>query len=488
MKNILRTASVCLFASLALSFGACVAPTNSNTATTNSPTNTAATNASPAPSASPASQANAKDMPVTLPVLDAMFADESFAAQLKQNVQLSDEQITRLRQIAREETSKLRTDGDDDARSTAQASQQAAEQIRGVVGEDKFDGFANFLRTRWASGGEGGDASGNNAPTGGATNSNRPNTVPTDTRIVVNTPAYRMDVFRDGQLVKSYKVGIGYPEFPLPTGLRRASTIIFNPTWTPPDEPWVESSNNVRAGQTVEAGSKLNPLGPVKIPIGSPSLIHGGKSPAKLGGFASHGCVGLTSPQVLDFSRVLAELSGTQLTQEQITEYGKNKEETKNVKLSNAVPVELRYETIVVEDGKLHIYRDVYDRDTNTEENLRAVLAAYDVNYDQLSDEEKTKIRQALTDMSRDASGRADTASAQNNNANQNASSAQGNRNSNNSNASNRVTRAVKGKKEVVIELAALKGKGYPAPVNFDTGSGTTRSTGATAPANNRRR
>lgn len=493
MKNILRMASVCLFASLALSLGACVAPTDSNTTITNAPTNTAATtNTSPAPSAPPANAANAKDMPVTLPVLDAMFADESFAAQLKQNVQLSDEQVTRLRQIAREETSKLRADGDDDARSTAQASQQATEQIRGVVGNDKFDSFANFVRNRWASGGEeGGDSSGNNTSSGGATN-NRPNSVPSDTRIVVNAPAYRMDVFKDGQLVKSYRVGIGYPEFPLPTGLRRANTIIFNPTWTPPDEPWVESSGNLRPGQTVEAGSKLNPLGPVKIPIGSPSLIHGGKSPAKLGSFASHGCVGLTNPQVLDFSRALAEISGTQLTPEQIAEYGKNKSETKNVKLNTAVPVELRYETIVVEDGKLRIYRDVYDRDTNTEENLRAVLAAYDVNYDQLSDAEKTKIREALSQMSRDASGRADTQATQNSNANQNSNGAQSNRNGNNANSNSsggdRVTRAVKGKKEIVIELAALKGKGYPAAANLDTGSGTTGRTGGNAPASNRRR
>src|SRR5688500_10058404 len=46
-----------------------------------------------------------------------------------------------------------------------------------------------------------------------------PNAIPTDTRIVVNIPAYRMDIFADGSLIKSYKVGIGTPEFPLPTGL-----------------------------------------------------------------------------------------------------------------------------------------------------------------------------------------------------------------------------------------------------------------------------
>ncbi len=66
-----------------------------------------------------------------------------------------------------------------------------------------------------------------------------PNAVPKDTRVVVNIPAHRMDVFRDGTLLKSYKVGIGYAEYPLPRGLRKAETIIFNPTWTPPNEPWV---------------------------------------------------------------------------------------------------------------------------------------------------------------------------------------------------------------------------------------------------------
>src|SRR5215510_4642941 len=53
-----------------------------------------------------------------------------------------------------------------------------------------------------------------------------PNAVPQDTRIVVNIPAFRMDLFRDGTLVKSYKIGIGYPEFPLPRGFRKAEMII----------------------------------------------------------------------------------------------------------------------------------------------------------------------------------------------------------------------------------------------------------------------
>src|SRR5919205_169263 len=209
------------------------------------------------------------------------------------------------------------------------------------------------------------------APVTSASPEAKPNSVPSDTRIVVNAPAYRMDVFQNGKLLKTYEVGIGYPEFPLPQGLRKADTIIFNPVWTPPDEPWVKGK--FAPGKKVEAGSKDNPLGPVKIPIGLPSLIHGGKAPAKLGGFASHGCVGLTNQQVQDFSVVLASLGNAQLTPEDVADYAKNREETKQVKLSTPVPVELRYETIVVEDGRLHIYRDVYDKGTNTEENLRRV-------------------------------------------------------------------------------------------------------------------
>jgi hypothetical protein len=291
-----------------------------------------------------------------------------------------------------------------------------------------------------------------------------------------------MDVFQDGKLLKTYRVGIGYPEFPLPTGMRKADTVIFNPTWTPPDEPWVKGK--VKPGQKVEAGSKLNPLGPIKIPIGLPSLIHGGKDPSRLGGFASHGCVGLTNAQVQDFSLVLAQVSGAQLTPEDVKNYEMQKTETKNFKLGNAVPVELRYETIVVEDGKLKIFRDVYERGTNTVENLRRVLDANGVAFDSLNEKERQSIIQALNDMNKDAQGNSivenvetaaygsGTANTSNAN-NSNSSNANSNFNSSNKNANSdggKVTRNIKGKKESVIQLSQLQGKGYPAPVALSAG------------------
>jgi len=411
---------------------------------------------------------------MTLPVIDAFFAsDETFSSELKTKLSLTDDQIARLRTVAREETSRLReTETGDHTGTTAAARELAAERVKEIVGAEKGSQLAAFVNERWRGTGSADEKDPKASASPGADSlATTPNAVPTDSRIVVNTPAYRMDVFESGRLVKSYKVGIGYPEFPLPTGLRKAKAIIFNPTWTPPDEPWVESpTSKVKVGEKVEAGSKLNPLGLLKIPIGSPSLIHGGKSPAKLGAFASHGCVGLTDALAQDFAKRLAELAGQKLSDAEIANYRTNRSETKQITLKEAVPVELRYETIVAEDGKLHIYRDVYDRDTNTEENLRAVLAANHVTLEDLTEEERSQVQDALNEMSRDARGKLDQ--------NKSGSTTTGSPNPSptaspkvTANKSGKVTRNFKGKKEIIIEVAALKGKGYPAMASAETGT-----------------
>lgn len=442
--------------------------------------NNSTPSASPSPSASPAASPTAASsrVPVTLPVLDALFSDEAFKTRLKTQIELTDAQVTQLQKIAADEVAKLRQSNVEDVSSTSdspaeEARRQASEAIRTVVGEQKAAALFAFVGDYWGSGGEATEADKTASSPDAATTG--PNAVPKDTRVVVNIPAYRMDVFRQGELVKSYKIGIGYPEFPLPTGLRKAQTIIFNPTWTPPDEPWVDKMKGVAVGEKVAAGSKLNPLGPIKIPIGQPSLIHGGKSAAKLGTFSSHGCVGLTTAQVQDFSKLLAQVAGGEITDAALQGYFKDKTRTETVKLKQAVPVELRYETIVVEDGKLKIYKDVYDMDTNTEANLRAVLEANGVQLEDLKPEERAQILETLNAMSRnpqkDAAKTAPSASPV-------TSAKAADKTADKKQAVAAARKPIgKNQKEVVIELAALKGKGYPTAVNFDTGSGKPAAT-----------
>jgi len=49
----------------------------------------------------------------------------------------------------------------------------------------------------------------------------------------------------------------------------------------------------------------------------------------------------------------------------------------------------------------VHVSRDVYDQNTNTEENLRAVLEANGISLEDLSAEEKARVLDALNAMSR---------------------------------------------------------------------------------------
>jgi lipoprotein-anchoring transpeptidase ErfK/SrfK len=452
---------VALLLATSLLVAGCEPPVNqptANSANTNAPAQ-ASQNSNSATAKTNASGSATKATMFTLPMLKAFLADANFINALKTRLQLTDGQISQLKRLAEEAKKPLPEDPGSNDSSAAEARNYAFERVRSTIGEDKTQQLAALLNEDWQRGAS--------LSANAAALASSPNVVPADTRVVVNAPAYRMDIFENGQLVKSYKVGIGYPEFPLPVGLRQAKEIIFNPTWTPPDEPWVEGSDKVKVGQKVEAGSKLNPLGIAKIPIGMPSLIHGGKKAAQIGGFASHGCVGLTDAQLRDFAVDLAKLGGAALSPQEIAEYGRNRKETKNVKLNSAVPIELRYETMVVEDGKLHIYRDVYDMDTNNEENLRLVLAKYGVTPEQLSPAEQAQVSKALRDMSRDAKGNADDGALKKENDKKAESE------------SRKVTRTVKGAKEVVIAIAALADKGYPTPVVLNTGGAKPLTTAA---------
>ena len=425
MSLLTRILLFSLIATLTIAIACVPAQNNSNSPAV---TQTTAT-PSPSPSASPS--APAQTVQITLPLLDALLAENGFVRELKDKGKLSDEQIESLKRASQSEINRLReTNAEETDGADTDAPTRAAEQLRSILGDEKATQVTAIANEYWAKG----DPTAEGAANNGFEMLPGPNAVPTDTRVVVNIPAFRMDLFENGSLVKSYKVGIGYPEFPLPFGLRKAQSVIFNPSWTPPDSPWVAKMKNATPGERIEPGSKDNPLGPIKIPIGLPSLIHGGKSPAKIGKFASHGCVGLTNAQIKDFAMLLMKAGNKEVSEEEVAQYLENKTQTKNVKLGQTIPVELRYETIVLEDGKLHIYKDVYAQDTNTEENLRRVLETHGAKLEDLSAEQRQQALDALKQLP-------------------------------------------KGKNEVVIDVGTLAGKGYPLAVNLDDGKGKTQGT-----------
>ncbi|MGH8594280.1 MAG: L,D-transpeptidase family protein, partial [Gammaproteobacteria bacterium] len=200
-----------------------------------------------------------------------------------------------------------------------------------------------------------------------------------------------------GKEVKTYPIGIGRRGFPLPIAERKASEIIWNPEWVPPDSTWVEESEDVEPGERIEADDPRNPLGKVKIRLGGAILIHEAAKPSDIGGLVSHGCVRMLTEDIFDLTEKIVAARRLPVTKERI---GRVKTSTERlaVKLDPPVWVDINYDTQVIEGGVLHLYPDVYNRGTGTLENLRAELASGDVGAEQL---DELMLKQMLARVSR---------------------------------------------------------------------------------------
>lgn len=194
-----------------------------------------------------------------------------------------------------------------------------------------------------------------------------------DIKITVNVPAFRLTLWQDGKEVKTYEIGVGRKEFPLVIGMRKATQVIWNPEWIPPDSEWVEDTKDVEPGERIEADDPRNPLGKLKIPLGDAFLIHQAAKPSDLGHLVSHGCVRMLKEDLFDLAEKIAAARGWPASKQAI-EKAKNNSDRLVAKLNPPLLVDINYDTQVVEGGVLHIYPDVYGRNTNTVENLRAEL------------------------------------------------------------------------------------------------------------------
>ena len=187
-----------------------------------------------------------------------------------------------------------------------------------------------------------------------------------DLRITMNAPAYQLTLWQAGKEVKTWPIAIGLEKWPLPSGSRTAERMIINPEWVPPNSDWVEDVKDVKPGERVPPGDKRNPIGEIKIPLGDDgTLIHEAKSRAELGKPVSHGCARMVRNDLVELTEMIAAAQGLPLTREEILATIKT-DETREIKLERPVPVDIAYDTAVVEGGKLHVYADVYKANSAT--------------------------------------------------------------------------------------------------------------------------
>src|SRR6266511_113814 len=189
-----------------------------------------------------------------------------------------------------------------------------------------------------------------------------------DIRITLNVPSFRLTLWQNGSEVKSYIVGVGLKDYPIYIGEREAS-----------------ERKGVRPGEVIKASDPRNPLGKMKIPLGDRYLIHQAAKTTDLGNLVSHGCVRLPRPNLYDLAEKTIAARSVKVSRRRI-EAEKRGSRTLVIRLEEPIPVDINYDTLVVEGGVLHIYPDVYDRGTNRPSWLRAELESSGVDVSSLTE------------------------------------------------------------------------------------------------------
>jgi hypothetical protein len=204
-------------------------------------------------------------------------------------------------------------------------------------------------------------------------------------RLTLNLPTFRLTLWQDGKEVKSYYIGVGMKEHPLYIGDREATQIIWNPSWIPPTSDWVLEMSGVVPGEVIKASDPRNPLGKLKIPLGDSYLIHQARGMGDVGNLVSHGCVRMPLPDLYDLADKIIAARSAKVSPKRIAAAKRGKQQFV-VQLDEPLPVDINYDTLVIEGGVLHIYPDVYSRRTNLPRHLRAELESAGVDVSKVNE------------------------------------------------------------------------------------------------------
>ncbi|HKV42615.1 MAG TPA: L,D-transpeptidase [Blastocatellia bacterium] len=204
-------------------------------------------------------------------------------------------------------------------------------------------------------------------------------------KVTVNVPAFRLCFWQDGQLIQTYEIGAGQKEFPIDIGNRQIRQIVFNPEWVPPDSSWVTKDPRVVPGEHIPASDSRNPLGKIKIPLGDGYLIHQVEKTADIGHLVSHGCIRMRQADLTDLARKIISAVSIPVNEGQI-QHALGSRDRLVVNLKSPVPISIRYDTLVVQQGVLHVYPDVYNRVPSPVDTLKTDLSAVGVNTSDIDD------------------------------------------------------------------------------------------------------
>jgi len=116
------------------------------------------------------------------------------------------------------------------------------------------------------------------------------------TLIVVERSAFRLTLYKHLRKVRSYTIAVGQIGLETPAGLYHVQNKAVNPAWSVPNSSWAGSL----AGTVVPGGTPQNPLKARWLGIYDGAGIHGTDQLGSLGTAASHGCIRMAIPEVIE--------------------------------------------------------------------------------------------------------------------------------------------------------------------------------------------
>jgi hypothetical protein len=113
--------------------------------------------------------------------------------------------------------------------------------------------------------------------------------------LAVSRSKKELRYFVKQKLVKTYRVAIGAIGFETPAGLYEIRSKAVNPAWFVPNSPWAGSL----AGKIIPPGDPENPLKARWMGFWDGAGIHGTADSSSIGSAASHGCIRMNVPDVI---------------------------------------------------------------------------------------------------------------------------------------------------------------------------------------------
>lgn len=114
--------------------------------------------------------------------------------------------------------------------------------------------------------------------------------------IVIDRGGFQLRFYRNLKLAKSYTIAVGQVGLETPAGLYHIQNKAVNAAWSVPNSPWAGSL----AGTVIPGGAPNNPLKARWMGIFDGAGIHGTDQLGSLGSAASHGCVRMAIPDVIE--------------------------------------------------------------------------------------------------------------------------------------------------------------------------------------------